>query len=283
MAHASLWASRASACVVRLPCRWRLPVGSEDAQPTPQRLYVHDDITEEVAAEYGVDSEEHRLAIRLLTIVSRDTDGVTILTLRRQIDALVERERLEPFEMALGIGEAGERVARQVHERTGWFPVVRRVEITRVEDGRGGYILDGMSGHPWEDQLRGLAVERSLAVVDDTVFSGLTMRSVLRALASAMLPVTQAFCLRGVAESIGMIRDIVPTTAGFAAPGRILDEVSFINASGLVRSIAIRRRGQPPQAFFERPQWIRAWFPGHADEVIEACRNLNRLLEPRGM
>ena len=258
-------------------------MGSENAQPTPQRMYVHDDITDEIGAEYGGDSEAHRMARRLLAIVSRDADRVTVLTLQQQIDALVQRGRHEPFSVALGIGGAGERVARQLHERTGWFPAVRRVDITRVEDGRGGYTLDGVSGHSWEDQVRGLAVEGSLAVVDDTVFSGLTMRSVLGALPSAILPLTQAFCLRGVAESIGMIRDIVPISAGFAAPGRILDEVSFINASGLVRSIAIRRQDQPSQAFFERPQWIRAWFPGRADEVIDACRILNRLLEPRPM
>ena len=258
-------------------------MGSENAQPTPRRLYVHDDLTEEVAAEYGVDSEAHRIALQLLAAVSRDTDRVTVLTLRTQIEALVDGKRHEPFSVALGIGEAGERVARQVHERTGWFPVVYRIDITRVEDGRGGYLLDGMSARSWEDQLRGLAVEKSLAVVDDTVFSGLTMRSVLKALPASVLPVARVFCLRGVAEPIDMIGDIAPISAGFAAPGRMLDEVSFINASGLVRSIAIRRRGQPSQAFFERPQWIKAWFPDRTNEVIDTCRSLKRLLEPRPM
>ena len=71
-------------------------------------------------------------------------------------------------------------------------------------------------------------------------------------------------------------------TPGFAAPGRLLDEVSFINASGLVRRGAIRRTGLPPLAFFERPEWMHAWFPGHADEVIACCRWLNALLEPDG-
>ena len=68
-------------------------------------------------------------------------------------------------------------------------------------------------------------------------------------------------------------------TAGFAAPGRILDDVSFINASGLVRRGAIRRAGQPPLAFFERPDWMHAWFPHDAAEIIACCRALNRLLE----
>ena len=108
------------------------------------------------------------------------------------------------------------------------------------------------------------------------------MRSLLEALPSTMLPMVRAFCLRGVAESISQIGDIVTISWGFAAPGRILDEVSFSNASGLLRSLAIRRKGPRSLAFVERPEWIRAWFPGHADEVVEICRRLNRLLEPRG-
>jgi hypothetical protein len=67
---------------------------------------------------------------------------------------------------------------------------------------------------------------------------------------------------------------------GFAAAGRILDEVSFINAAGLVRRISIRRAGQPALAFFDRPEWMRAWFPGYADEVMALCRRLHALLEP---
>ena len=68
-------------------------------------------------------------------------------------------------------------------------------------------------------------------------------------------------------------------TVGFEAEGRILEEVSYINASGLVRKVGIRRRGHPSLAFYERPEWMEAWFPGYADEVIAVCRKLNALLE----
>jgi hypothetical protein len=62
----------------------------------------------------------------------------------------------------------------------------------------------------------------------------------------------------------------------------MLEDVSFINASGLVLRVGIRRRARPPLAFFERPQWIRAWFPGRDREVIAACRRLNALLDSGG-
>jgi hypothetical protein len=135
-------------------------------------------------------------------------------------------------------------------------------------------------GVPLAAQLADLAGVRTLAVVDDTVFSGLTMGAVLDALPADARARTRAFCLRGVAESLRAVQARCPVTPGVAAPGRIGDDVSFINASGLVRRGAIRRAGQPPLAFFERPEWLHAWFPGHGDEVIALCRRLNGLLEP---
>jgi hypothetical protein len=54
--------------------------------------------------------------------------------------------------------------------------------------------------------------------------------------------------------------------------------VSFINASGLVRRGAIRRAGQAPLAFYERPEWMRAWFLEDAAEITARCAALARLL-----
>jgi hypothetical protein len=173
-------------------------------------------------------------------------------------------------------------VARQLHARTGWFPTIIGVDVTREEDGRGGYTIVNPGGMPLNAQLPPLTAVPSLAVVDDTVFSGLTLRTVLQALPAEVRACTRAFCLRGVAASVAAVRALCPVTVGFAAPGRLLDEVSFINASGLVLRIGIRRPGQPAQAFFERPIWMHAWFPGYAAEVIALCRRLNAILEPDG-
>ena len=200
--------------------------------------------------------------------------------LEDQITRLIAQGSHAPFTITVGIGQAGERVARQLHQRTGWFPFIRRVDITREEDGQGNYNVVSLSAQPLVAQLQDLETCASLAVVDDTVFSGLTMHTVLQALPPAVLARTHAFCLRGVAESLSQIRALCPISIGFAAPGRILDEVSFINAAGLVRRISIRRAGQPSLAFFDRPEWMHAWFPGYADEVMALCQRLNALLEP---
>jgi len=251
------------------------------AQPAPARLYVHDDLTDDVGQAHGEGSTALALARRLLALVGGER-RVTIITLEEQLARVVARGPHAPFALAVGIGAAGERVARHLHARTGWFPAIRRVGVTRLEDGRGGYVLASTTGAPLGAELAGVEPAGTLAVVDDTVFSGLTMRAVLAALPPAARARTRAFCLRAVAETLPSIEALCPITPGLAAPGRILDEVSFINASGLVRRGAIRRAGAPPLAFFERPEWIRAWFPARADEVLDCCRSLHRLLEPGG-
>jgi hypothetical protein len=250
--------------------------------PTPTRFYVHDDLLEDVRGRHGAGSTAFALAQDLMALVRRDADRVTVLDLPGQIEALVARGAHVPFALTVGIGAAGERVARQVHARTGWFPLVRRVDLTRVENGGGGYAVVSPTGAPLARQLAGVETATSLAVTDDTIFSGITMRQVLDALPAAVRARTHVFALRGVEASLAPLRALCPLSIGFAAPGRILDEVSFINASGLVRRGSIRRAGLPPLAFFERPEWMHAWFPEHAGEVIELCRRLNLLLEPTG-
>ena len=253
---------------------------SQGPLPTPGVLHVHDDLSDEVAQQHGAGSAAALLARELLDLVRRD-DRVRVLTVEEQVALLLDRGDHTPFAMTLAIGAAGERVARQLNERTGWFPAVRRLDIRREEDDRGGYRL-ATAGSPLATQLGGLEATPCVAVVDDTLFSGLTMRSVLRSLPSQALARTRAFCLRGLAESLPSVESLCPISVGFRAKGRMLYDVSMINASGMVMRVGIRRVSRPPMAFFERPAWMRAWFPGHADEVIDACRRLNSVLEPGG-
>jgi len=245
------------------------------ATPTPRRLYVHDDLTE-AAWSAPRRLATVRLVDALFTRVRREPHTV-VLTLAEQLDAILARGGRPPFAAAVGIGAAGQRVARDLHARAGWFPTILRIDVSRVEDGRGDYALTGPA--PLAEQLAAVPGSGPLAVVDDTLFSGLTLRAVLGALPPSARRRAHAFCLRAVAESVPAVERLCPVTIGFAAPGRILEDVSFINASGLVRRGAIRRAGAPPLAFFERPEWMRAWFPSGAAEIVRVCRRLHALLD----
>jgi hypothetical protein len=252
------------------------------AAPTPKILYIHNDLSDYVSRQLGQSSAAWHLTQQLFALVCRDPGRVVLLTLESQMASLLARGKYAPFALAIGIGRAGERVAQQLHARTGWFPKISRVDITREEDGDGGYNVVTTTGIPLVQQLPPLDAVSSLAVVDDTVFSGQTMRTVLLALPADVRARTQAFCLRGVAASVAGTAATCPIAIGFAAPGRLLEEVSFINASGLVMRVGIRHPKEPPQAFFERPMWMHAWFPGYGDEVIALCQQLNAILEPDG-
>ena len=250
--------------------------------PTPNVFYIHDDLSEYVSRTQGATSPAMQLTQELFRLVQRDPQRVVVLTLENQMEQLLARGEHTPFTLALGIGRAGERVAHQLHARTGWFPTIGRVHVTREEDGQGGYNVVSTTGVPLTAQLPPWEGIETLAIVDDTVFSGLTMRTVLHALPDDIRRRTHAFCMRGVAASLAQIEALCPITIGFAAPGNLLDEVSFINASGMVMRLGIRHPTQPPQAFFERPMWMHAWFPSYADAVIALCQRLNALLEPDG-
>jgi hypothetical protein len=244
--------------------------------PTPRILYVHDDLTDDTCERHGADSDVVAGVRALLDLLARTTRRIQILTLDEQLTAVARGEHA-PFALAVGIGRAGERVARQLHARTGWFPVIARVQLTREEQG-DGYVLSTLGQPPLDIQLAPAAGAESVAVVDDTVFSGLTMTAVLKALAPDARARAHAFCLRAAQESLADVATLCPATAGFVASGRLLEDVSFINASGLVRRGAIRRVGQAPLAFYERPEWMTAWFGKDAEEVTARCAALARLL-----
>ena len=256
--------------------------GALYAQPTPRRLYVHDDLTAEIRRRAGAGSRASAVAQELLDLLRADRDRIAVLTLDDQLDRVIMQGPFAPFDVAIGVGRAGERVAEQIHARTGWFPRVRRLDITREEDGLGGYALVSTAAESLAGQLAGLGGHRSLAVVDDTIFSGQTIRGALDLVPAALRARTRVFCLRGVGETLAALAALCPVICGVAAPGRRLDEVSFINATGLVLRVSIRRRGQSPLAFFDRPEWLRAWFPGYDQQVLHLCRRLNALLEAPG-
>ena len=101
------------------------------AQPTPRRLYVHDDLSDHVARRCGAGSPAALLARDLLAAVAREAERVRLLTLGEQVERVVAQGAHAPFAIAIGVGSAGRRVAETLHERAGWFPRIRRVGLTR--------------------------------------------------------------------------------------------------------------------------------------------------------
>jgi len=147
-------------------------------QPTPRLLYVHDDLSAEVAERFGPASQAVALTRALFDAVGRDGERVVILCLADQVERIVAQGAHAPFGLALSIGPAGERVARTLHARTGWFPRRRVLGLTREEDGRGGYRLVTTTGAPLGAQLAATAqnLDRSAPIErDDPVYEGIAL------------------------------------------------------------------------------------------------------------
>src|SRR5262249_17886340 len=164
--------------------------------PVPRTLYIHDDLSEELR---GRDEHAQQLGAALFERLHGDA-RIVVLTLDEQLDALVARGRHAPFTAAVGIGRAGRRVAGQGPARPGWFPRIHAVDLWREEDEAGDYVLAGSAA--LASRLAEIADVDSVAVVDDTIFSGLTMRAVLEALPVQSGRRVHAFCLRAVADSL---------------------------------------------------------------------------------
>src|SRR3989454_12625188 len=106
--------------------------------PTPRRLYVHDDLSEELA-RHGEDAPIRQLGRVLFTLLAREPDRVVVLTPAAQIAALIEQGGHRPFGAVVAIGPARAAVAAQVHERTGWVPRVWRGDVWREGGAERGY------------------------------------------------------------------------------------------------------------------------------------------------
>ena len=126
------------------------------AAPIPKVLYIHDDLTDYVLRQQGQASPAWHLTREFFALVCRDPRRVVLLTLESQMAPLLAHGKYAPFTLAIGIGRAGERVAQQLHARTGWFPEISRVDITREEDDHGGYNVVTTTGIPLAQQLPAL-------------------------------------------------------------------------------------------------------------------------------
>ena len=143
------------------------------AAPTPKIFYIHDDLSEYIRERQGEASAAWQLTHELFALVLRDPSHVVVLTLEWQMTRLLAQGTYSPFALTIGIGRAGERVAQQLHTRTGWFPKIVRVGVTREEDGHGGYNIVTTTDVPLAQQLPMLDTIPSLATKCKGLHTGL--------------------------------------------------------------------------------------------------------------
>src|SRR5438477_268111 len=79
--------------------------------PTPRRLYIHDDLSEELR-RHGEGAPAWLLWRALLTLLVREPERAVVLTPESQIAALIAGREHAPFGTTVAIGAAGAPAAR---------------------------------------------------------------------------------------------------------------------------------------------------------------------------
>ncbi len=235
----------------------------------PFHLFVYNDLPysrEHASGDASVVALLDRLEQAL-----RDQPNVSLIDIADQIEKLAEAPVARSFAMTIAIGEAGARIARRLHQRTGWFPAIETIPVTRVEAGPGDYRIP--DNPTVEQRLRNLSAV-PLAIVDDTLYSGLTLSWVLDRLPNSVLPATEVFFLQAMADAMPVLRARCTVHVGLIMPGVPEKDVSIIKASHLFEAGAIRRTAGRDLAFFERPEWLHRWFPQGVAAITALCMEL---------
>jgi hypothetical protein len=239
------------------------------ALPTPTFVYLYNDLPY-VAPPNAGGARWQALIAELLALL-RAQPQVRFLEVAPLVDALAQQRTRGPYERSLAIGAAGRRVAELLHGRTGWFPAIMELPLTRIEAAGGGYQVvarGAIAVTPPTDDTR------PLAIVDDTIYAGQTLGWVLDRLPPAAE--VDVFCLQGVAETLSALRTRCRVFAGIELAGERERDLTVIKASHLFEPGAIHAE-QAELAFYERRAWMDAWFPGAADQIVSVCARLRAL------
>ncbi len=242
---------------------------------TPRNLYIYDDFSYYMPVGGNEETYYTTLTAQLAQAL-RANMHVTFIDIDRQIQKLASHLISRPFDKTLALGKSGYRVALALHERTGWFPNIQSLAVARRETCDGDYQVISTNHLALQQQLHAARGE-SLAIVDDTMYSGLTMRTLLTLLATNDQPCAHVFALCATSASLAAITPYCPVTTALELKGKLEEQVSIIRASHLFMSGAIRRENGPELAFFQRPAWITAWFPGNVDTILALCKQLYEL------
>jgi hypothetical protein len=199
--------------------------------------------------------------------------GVVLMDAHESLEELASNETHPAFDLALGLGSSGKKVAEALQFRTGWFPHIVQVDIARQELAVGGYEMRYDIASLLD--LINKAEIRSLAIVDDTIYSGQTMACIFGALPSVLRANVRIFALQSMVESLPALESFAPVSVGRRIDGRLGIDSSIIRASGLFERGSIRRKNKPVMAFYQRPEWIREWFPKNGNKIIAICHSLN--------
>ena len=240
------------------------------ALPTPHIVYLYNDLP--YLPPPSAQRERWRALLDELLAELRAQPRMRILEVEPLVAALAGQQVRGPYARTLAVGAAGRRVAELLHAHTGWFPAIVELPLTRVEETDGSYRVVARGA---VDIARLAADAGPLAIVDDTVYAGQTLGWLLNRLPPAVE--ADLFCLQGVASTLATLRGRGRVHAGIELAGERERDLTVIKASHLFEPGAIHTtRGD--LAFYERREWMDAWFADASATIVALCERLRHLL-----
>ncbi len=244
--------------------------------PTPKLLYVHDNLTPFVKTRFGKNSLEYETAqlfIKHIEVQPHTKVG----NLEEELAGLISQSTPEPFDITFGFGHKGEEIAQLLHGRWSAFPNIQRLDITRIEkENDNGHILVSKTNESIEDQIAKADDFDSIALVDDVLFTGFTMHSVMELLDLEGKD-CHLFFTRGIEETKEEFEKMgCKVHLGVSLPGKIEVDSSTISIMNLITEGAIRTP-TGDLSYCDRSEWMEAWFPDRADTIKYLCQALTTM------
>lgn len=250
--------------------------------PTPTLLYVHENLLPHVRARFGIDSSEYQLATDFIAHIAAEKN-VRMGTLEEELGALYMQfyPPPAPFDLTLGLGRKGEMLARLLHRRWGCFPKIHRLDITRYELADGtGHVLQSKTGMSIEEQIARAGSFRSMAIVDDVLFTGFTAFTILNLLPRHACDCIHLFFTRGMEVTRKSLLDKGHRAAvGICLKGKIEEDVSTISSMNLVSKGAIHTPTEGDISYCQRQEWVEAWFPARTKRILALAHAITALVK----
>ena len=227
------------------------------------KLYIYNDLPDFRKKGKEIAKLQHALL---------ENPNVEFLTREKNIQNILQKYSHIPFGLTLGVGDSGEKIAHEMHKKSKWFPTIKKLHITRLEQENGQYTIISTSKKTIKQQLSNINVS-SLAIVDDTLYSGLTLGTILHNLPEKSQKNVHIFCLQVIEESLSEVEELCQISYGFKMIGKKEKDISIIRASSLFQKGATVTKTKK-LAFFEREEWMNGWFPKNASTIVSLCRKL---------
>lgn len=233
------------------------------------RVYLYNDLP-------FITTFQNKNLIKKLLINIRANPNVVITDIKRQIEKIATNRSYSPFDVTIAIGNAGTRVANLIHKKANIFPNIVSFKISRYELPNGKFEISEKDLSPLLKYFKKNNFSK-ISIVDDTLYSGLTLKSVINCIPKMQRKDINIFLLQGLSSSIANFRSKYNVNVALEISGIPEIDVTIIKASGLFTKGAIRPENTTPLAFFQREKWMREWFPNNWKGIIKLCQKIEKI------